>query len=111
MDIIPHVLTAARSVGVQASTEMPASQPQEMVTVRIVGEQSTRFVQQTRFVVHCWAQSDHRAAEVARAVSDAVLLLPDTVDNIASVEQDAMYSDALDGTRRWSASFSATCNR
>ena len=111
MDIIPHVLTAARSVGVQASTEMPASQPQEIITVRIVGEQSTRFVQQTRFVVHCWAQSDYRAAEVAREVSDAVLLLPDTVDNIASVEQDSLYADALDGMRRWSASFSATCNR
>lgn len=111
-DVIAIAINAlGKALGIPAYSEKPDSPPREYVTVRRNGGRGDRFTDRPRVTVHCWAKSDARAAQMAYAAADAMLALPDHVDNVAAVEQDSIYSNGIDDQRRWTASFNVVANR
>lgn len=111
-DVTPEIVTLlADELGVRVSTARPPSPPEEFVMVYRSGGNSTRFVDNPRYLVHAWAGSDIDAAHLIQSASDVMLTLPDVIPNVAHATQDTMYRNDIDGAHRWSAAFVLVVNR
>lgn len=107
--LVPHL--AAR-LGVRVATEMPEHRVLPSVIVSRTGGGGSRFREQARYIVHCWAESESAAYRLALQADEAMYDLDAADPNIARVEQDSLYSNIHpDGTHRWSGVYVITSNR
>lgn len=113
MDISKAIVAHLGSVlGVRVSTERPANPPSRMVTVVRLGGGGGPFDERPGIAIDAWGASESDAYRLAMQASEAMFSLPESADNVVSVEQDSLYSNTYpDGTRRWTGNYSIYCNR
>lgn len=113
MDISRAVVAhLSQRLGVRVATERPASPPLRMVTVVRLGGGGGPFDERPSVAINAWGGSESDAYRLAMDAAEAMFSLPESSDNVVSVEQDSLYSNIYpDGTRRWTGNYSIYCNR
>ena len=112
MDVLAETVSyLSDRLSMRVRTEAPKTIPKRFVIVRRSGGGGSRFIDNPRLTIHCWDESDAKAGSLCRQVADAMLEAPDYIDNMASISQDTIYQNDLDGRHRWTVSLVAICNR
>lgn len=98
----------ASGVGARAYYDVPAERPREFVTVLLTGLTTSNLVMaQPRISADCWARDRRSAHSLALSVRDAVLSMPDRLDNVFGTRVTALYRnpDPDSGSPRYTVSF------
>ena len=89
--------------GYQSYCDVPPDRPREFVVLERTGGGRGRIVvEDYMFVLHCWAATRGRSAEMAEAVMDAVLAMPERLPNVFTATIESTYNnpDLDSGTPR-----------
>lgn len=78
------------STGIKCVLEVPASRPDEFISVELTGGTGGDFTKTVLLAVQSWAKTRKRACEIASLVEDAAFDLI-TVDNIFTAEPNGTY--------------------
>lgn len=83
----------ADATGLRFYLDVPAERPEEFATVELTGGTGDRFTRSAVLAVQSWAATRWRAAEMARAIAEAVPSLADDEQNI--------FRAVANGSYRW----------
>ena len=104
----------AAGIGATAYPQVPGTRPASFLVVERTGGSDANRVQSTASVdVDCWADTAFNASELAGAVRDALLALPDSEPNVFHVSITSTYNnpDIDSGSPRYTVGADLTVNR
>lgn len=88
-------------VGAPCSSTVPASPPDEFVTVERTGGAYSLGRDEPNLAVQCWAADEAEAYVLALAAREALLLCWQEIPEVCRAEVGSIYSFPDPDTRRW----------
>lgn len=110
-DLVVEILSEALG-GVPVSTDVPSNRPLQMVTVDLVGDQSTEYLLQPTYALTCWGRTDREAKSIALGAVDALWAAADTHPYLSACSLQSLSRDewVANGQGRYLAMVELTVN-